>query len=143
MNSWSLCGFCRLLVGAPKANNTAVPQLANPGVVYKCDFSKDPQCLEVAFDTKGKFTLIMHFGIVLRTYFNFKQVRQNYFKTVAFTDEFLHRSHGVVAVATNEAFVHVYNVLNSIRKWGGVPNVLTIHNLENRVYCNISATSLK
>ncbi|KAJ7389988.1 Integrin alpha [Desmophyllum pertusum] len=42
-----------LLVGAPKANNTAVPQLANPGVVYKCDFSKDPQCLEVAFDTKG------------------------------------------------------------------------------------------
>ncbi|XP_020611532.1 integrin alpha-9-like [Orbicella faveolata] len=42
-----------LLVGAPKANNSAVPEIASPGVVYRCDFRNDQGCEEVPFDKKG------------------------------------------------------------------------------------------
>ena len=50
------CGFYRLLVGAPKGNSTVLKDLGvvNPGVVYRCDFSRDVNCSVLPFDTQGE-----------------------------------------------------------------------------------------
>ena len=58
------------MVGAPKENNSAVPQIASPGVVYRCDFRNDQGCQEVPFDNKGKFNLMMCFAVVLWVYYD-------------------------------------------------------------------------
>ncbi|XP_022797402.1 integrin alpha-6-like [Stylophora pistillata] len=42
-----------MLVGAPKGNRTALPQIESPGVVYKCDFATNAQCSELELDKKG------------------------------------------------------------------------------------------
>lgn len=65
-----LCNLCRLLVGAPKANNSAVPEIASPGVVYRCDFRNDQDCQEVPFDKKGKCKLMMCSAVVLWMYYD-------------------------------------------------------------------------
>lgn len=44
-----------LLVGAPKGNSTVLKEkgIVNPGVVYRCDFSRDVNCSVLPFDTQG------------------------------------------------------------------------------------------
>ena len=50
------CCFYRLLVGAPKGNSTVLKEkgIVNPGVVYRCDFSRDVNCSVLPFDVDGE-----------------------------------------------------------------------------------------
>jgi len=45
----------RLLIGAPEAQ-TAQPGLVKGGAVYRCSTSREDDCEEIPFDTRGKFS---------------------------------------------------------------------------------------
>lgn len=47
--------FSRLLIGAPEAQ-TNQPGVIKGGAVYRCGTSREDDCEEIPFDTRGKFS---------------------------------------------------------------------------------------
>ena len=47
--------FCRVIVGAPKADTSQYQQgVVQGGAVYRCDISDDNRCQVIHFDSNGK-----------------------------------------------------------------------------------------